>query len=394
MLQLMDKPRCIKTWERFLELGLPTKESEVYRYVRLKELYSQPFHLPQPWKGTLKGEAGTLVFVNGAYAQALSHAPKPLVALPLSQAFKIYGNFLNPRIQKQLKEEKDPFAVLNGAYCTEGLFLYLPPKSRCETPLKIVHIIDQEGEPTLLCPRIHLFAGKEAAAKLSFFQKINSPHVWVNTVMDLALEEGATLSLTTLSNQQQAAHDFLALRATLKNQSVFNSYGVTNGGATSRQDYVIRFLGMQANASLYGMWDLKGNRQHHVNVLMDHQEPSCTSLQKFKGVITDASRSSFEGKIYVHQRAQKTEAYQMNNNLIVEGRASAYVKPNLEIFADDVKASHGATIGQLDQEQLFYLTTRGCPLNLARDLLIRGFTQEIIDLIDCPQIKKEALALH
>jgi Fe-S cluster assembly protein SufD len=391
MLQLIETPRDIKAWDRFLELGLPTKESEVYRYVRFKELYSRPFYPPHAFQPTRKAESGTLVFVNGAYSAALSHIPEPLIALPLSQAFRVYGNFLNPRLQKQLKEEKDPFAALNSAYFSEGLFLYLPPKSMCEVPLNIEHVIDHVAQPTLLCPRIHLFAGREAQARFCFSQKNAYAHVWVNSVIDLALEDGAYVALTTLASQHEGAHDFLALRATLKERSVFKSYGVSNGAATSRQDYAIHLLGANAEASLYGVWGLKGNRQHHVNVWMDHQRPSCTSLQKFKGVVADSSRSSFEGKIYVHQEAQKTEAYQMNNNLVLSERASAYAKPNLEIFADDVKASHGATVGQLDEEQLFYLTTRGCPLPLARTLLVRGFTREMIDLMEDQKTKEQAL---
>jgi Fe-S cluster assembly protein SufD len=391
MLQLTAKPRDIRAWERFLQIGLPTKEWEEYRYVKLKELYSHPFHSPQPNPLSSQSASETLLFLDGAYCPSLSHPPKPCIALPLSEAFKVYGSFLHPRLQRGLKEEKDPFAALNAAYFAEGLFLYIPPNTVCKTPINILHRISQMGEPTLLCPRIHLFVGKGAAATLLFSQKQSSEHVWSNAVIDLALEEGAALSLAILSKQGERAHDFLALRATLKSQSLFKSYEVTNGGGCSRHDYAIQLLGERANASLYGICDVKGKRQHHVNVLMDHQEPCCTSLQKFKGVVRDHALTSFEGKIYVHQKAQKTEAYQMNNNLLLSQGASAYSKPNLEIFADDVKASHGATVGQVDEEQLFYLTARALPLELARTLLIRGFFQEIIDLMEEPQAKKEAL---
>src|ERR1700722_7072901 len=123
MLQLADKPRDTIAWDRFLELGLPTRETEVYRYVRLKEIYGQLFHLPKQIVPHAEIQSGTLVFVNGAYCEALSRAPKPLLALPLSTAFKTYGNYLNSRLQKQLQEEGDPFAILNRAYFSEGLFL-------------------------------------------------------------------------------------------------------------------------------------------------------------------------------------------------------------------------------------------------------------------------------
>jgi Fe-S cluster assembly protein SufD len=172
---------------------------------------------------------------------------------------------------------------------------------------------------------------------------------------------------------------------------VFKSISVTNGAATSREDYLIRLQGEAAEAYLYGVWTLDGNRQHHVNICLDHQEAACTSLQKFKGILSDTSRSSFEGKIYVHPQAQKTQAYQMNNNLVLGERAAAYSKPNLEIFADDVKASHGATIGQIDPEHLFYLQARGISAHMAQMLLVQGFKNEIIDLIPHFHLREEAM---
>jgi len=389
MLQLKDKPNNALAWERFLEMGLPSKDHEAFRYVHLKELFSHSFCLPKSFQATSKHE-NALVFHNGSFRPDLSHLPTALIALPLSEAHKTYGNFLNARSHKLLKEEKDPFALVNGAYCTEGLFLYLPPKRIIEGTLHIIHTVDSFAEPTLFCPRVHFFAGKGASAHLTYRQKIPFAMSWSNFFIDFALEEGAHISFTNLSEQHTGAHDFLALRATLKERSLFKSFAVATGAATSRQDYVIRLQGEGANASLYGVWDVKQERQHHVHVEMDHHQPFCTSLQKFKGVARDTARTSFEGKIYVHPQAQKTEAYQMNNNLVLSGLASAYSKPNLEIFADDVKASHGSTIGQLQEEQLFYLAARGVPLEKARSLLIRAFCQEIIDLLEDPHLREEA----
>lgn len=391
MLQLSDPPINEKAWSRFLEIGLPTRTSEVYRYVRLKDLYSSSFSLPKPHPIAKEQEEATLVFVNGSYCPALSCVPSPIIALPLSSAFKTYGSFLNQRLQKQLKEEKDPFVLLNSAYLSEGLFLYLPPKSVCDTPLKIVHLLDTLHTPTLLSPKIHLFAGKEAMVSLCFSQKITQADVWTNSVIDMVLEEGASVNYSSLSHLHEACHETSALRVTLKSHSHFKSYAFTKGSKTSRQDFAIRLAGSYADASLCGLWNVDGARQHHVNVEMVHEQPFCNSLQKFKGILGGQARSSFEGKIYVHAAAQKTEAFQINNNLLLSEGASAYSKPNLEIFADDVKASHGTTMGQLKKEDLFYLKTRGVPLELAKKLLIQGFGLEIIDKITDQKIREEAL---
>jgi len=386
--ELLEKPRHIQAWDRFLEIGLPNQHTEVYRYVRLKELYSGSFASPKRFESSIQPLESTLVFTNGEFQASLSKPPQGLIVSPLSQAFDVYGSFLTARIQKSLKQEKDPFAALNGAYYQEGLFLYLPPKCVCHTPVRIIHYVDHNE--TLVCPRIHLFMGKGSSMQLTWEQEGLLDATLVNTYIDCALEEAAALEIIQLSHLPRAAHSFWNVRATLKQHSSLKSFSVTNGSATSREDYVVHCLGQQAQAHLYGVWSLKEQRQHHVNIWMDHQEPGCTTLQKFKGTLSDTSRSSFEGKIYVHSKAQKTEAYQMNNNLVLGKRASAHSKPNLEIFADDVRASHGATIGQIDAEHLFYLQARGIPLSTAQAILIKGFSQEIIDLIPHQRMRERA----
>lgn len=393
MLELADPPVHQKAWERFEKLGYPTKRSEVYRYVRLRDLYKHTYCSPTIFTHSFEPKAGTLVIVNGRYSEALSRPPKPLIALPLSKAFSVYGNFLKGRENKLLQEEKDPFAALNMAYAQEGLFLYLPPKSICEHPVHIVHLIDPVQAPTLICPRIHLFAGQQSALKLNFSHQTLSENIWVNALIDFSLDERAAVTFSNVSAQQANSHCFLNVRASCKKQSAFKTVSATNGGGTSREDYLVHLIGEECDAALQGAWGIRESSQHHVNVLMEHHEPNCTSLQKFKGTLFDHARSSFEGKIYVHQKAQKTNAYQMNHNLLFGEHASANSKPNLEIFADDVKASHGCTIGSLDKEQLFYLTTRGIPQEMACTLLVQGFIREILDQIEDPTLKNQALEL-
>ncbi len=391
-LEFVDKALHPAAWDRFLEVGLPGKSNEHYRYVRLKELYSHPYALPTLETIPFSPQKGTLVFVNGTYVELLSLPPKGVIALPLSKAFATYGSFLNARLNKWTKEESDPFALLNGAYYREGLFLYLPPQALLSEPLTILHLVSVDQKQVHHSPRIHLFAGKQAMAQLLLKEQSAESHL-VNGFFDCALEEGAQVTLMKGGALSEKGHHLWSLRATLKKNSGLKTISVTNGAATSREDYRVRLLGEDAEANLYGVWKLSGNRQHHVNLQLDHEEPNGNSLQKFKGVLSDMSRSSFEGKIFVHRQAQKTQAYQMNNNLLIGERATAYSKPNLEILADDVKASHGATVGQLDAEQLFYLMARGIPLPVAQRLLLLGFTRDVVDLIPDTNFRKEALQL-
>ncbi len=156
---------------------------------------------------------------------------------------------------------------------------------------------------------------------------------------------------------------------------------------TVRTDYHVILAGENAEALLNGVWMLADKREAHIHIFIDHQAPQCRSYQLFKGVLNDFSRSSFEGKIMVRQAAQKTEAFQLNNNLLLNDHAHADSKPNLEIFADDVKASHGATVGQLDIEQLFYMKTRGFPEEEAKNLLIYGFAEQVIQMIPLESLR-------
>jgi Fe-S cluster assembly protein SufD len=178
-------------------------------------------------------------------------------------------------------------------------------------------------------------------------------------------------------------------KATLKSGSNLKHLALTTTGLLTRNRLRVSLLGEQAEALLQGLWNLLESHQCQTHVHVEHAAPSCRSLQKFKGVLKEQSQSSFEGKIYVHPIAQKTEAYQLNHNLILSDAAIANAKPNLEIFADDVKASHGATMSEVDDEQLFYLQSRGISKESARSLLIRGFIQEIIDQIPYASIRDD-----
>ncbi len=235
---------------------------------------------------------------------------------------------------------------------------------------------------------MQVIAGRLAEIALSeTVAEINCSGYCLNQVCDMALEDGAQVKLySETSDLSSDAWHFNALRASLKRDARLKVVNFTDGAMTIRNDYRVMITGEGADACLNGVAMLDDKREAHTNILMDHQAPNCRSNQLFKTVLTDISRASFEGKIYVHQEAQKTEAYQLNNNLILSDKANADSKPNLEIFADDVKASHGATVGQLDEEQLFYCRTRGYSLDEARNLLVHGFCEEVIDLITIPSV--------
>lgn len=384
-----------KAWDHFLELGLPTKKNDVYRYVRLRSLFANSYEASQMTEVAQSAiDAHVLpecvesvaVFINGQFSPAhsrLKGLSDRIVVETLSGGMKTYGSFLNSQSTKSLKDEADAFAAINAAVHRDGLFLYLPPKTVSAVPLQLLNIIDAGSAPMYVVPRVQVFAGMQSEISIVSTQAVLSGESYgFNMVADISIEDDAHVRYTQGScGIKENIWHFDAVRATLKRDSTFKTVNVIDGSATSRFDYRAVLTGPNAEVQLNGVWMLAGKKEAHVHVLVDHQAPNCRSMQLFKGTLADFSRSAFEGKILVRQAAQKTEAFQLNNNLLLSDRANADSKPNLEIFADDVKASHGSTMGQLDKEQIFYMKTRGFSDAAAKNLLVYGFCQEVIDMV-------------
>lgn len=394
----LSKPARQKAWDHFVKLGLPHKKWEAFQYFPLTLFYDEVFKKPirtvglaanlpvSEYKGSL------LVFLNGEFSKELSDTsalPKQVVILPLADAYQTYGSFLHSRLDKTLKIESNPFASLNLALETQGLFLFVPPKITMDVPIHCMHVITSERKE-MFSPRIQVFVGNSSHVKwITTTHCLGETGYWLNGVIDVALEEGSSFELTGLIHSEEKAWHFDSVRATLKKDSRFELLEFASGGRALRQDLRVQLQGENATAKLQGVSLLKDQSQVHTNVFMGHESPHTHSSQLFKSILNDNAKSSFEGKIFVEKEAQKTEAYQSNHNLLLGHHAIAYSKPNLEIFADDVKASHGATISKLKEDQLFYLKTRGLSNDAAKELLILAFSQEITEQVPYPVIKKQ-----
>ncbi len=395
-----------KAWKRFSEKGLPSRKDGAFQYFPLRSLYETSGTSPQLLPLTVdlqqhilpECQESCIVFLDGAFCQEssrLSGLKEQIVVLPMAEAFRSYGHFLQNRFHRILKEERDPFAILNLAQHQPGAFVYVPPKTELKCPIQVLYV---QTQPKTFCnPRLHLFFGAHAEGALveTEAQFFEGSSVYSNRMLDLGLEEGAIVHLDALSSANNASNDwhFAAMRASLKANSRLLANYVTTGAKGWRLDLHVALMGENSEAQLKGLWMLSGRQQAHVHVLVEHEAPHCQSLQHFKGVVDENSQSSFEGKIYVHQAAQKTQAYQLNNNLILGEHAIANSKPNLEIFADDVKASHGATMTQLSAEELFYLQARGIGSEEAKGLLVNGFCRAVIDGMKTSSLRDQALSL-
>ncbi len=377
-----------KAEQRFAEIGHPAPKQEAFQYLPFAKLQlpacaSIPvLRSIEPYR--LAEFAHCLVFVDGFFSHELSSYPQDVVCLPLDQAFGSYGSFLQNRWSKSVREEKDPFALLNGANHGLGAFVYIPPHAKIK--LHILHVFTSDA---LASPRLEMSLGKQADVTLVQTVAVEHAHVCSNGAIDLALGEGAQIRFFDIQLWGASSRSFASVRATLKRDAKFEAMTVTNGAAVVRSRFAVELAEENSFSLLRGLAMLTDERQAHVHAVVDHVAPHCTSRQHFKTVLAGQSSVSFDGKIFVRPAAQKTMAYQLNNNLLLSDQARANSKPNLEIFADDVKASHGSTVTQLSEEELFYFRSRGLSAQEARFLLAHGFCKELLDAIDVASVRPQ-----
>jgi Fe-S cluster assembly protein SufD len=359
-----------KHWDRYQEIGWP---KEAFQYLPAKSL---SFPAPaEPAAPTLAPyHTYQIVFSDGHFSPEHSRLPSGVVCLPLDEAIRSYAIFLQNRTSRALKDECDPLALLNGAFQGRGCFLYIPPKMKIEEPIALLQLFSAEK---MASPRIVLYVGSQSEMKIE--QRCSAAH-FCNAHFDAQLDEGADLQYQSAFDSR-SSNFFQSIRASLKKNSRFAARFYSEGASSARISLRVQLLEENSEALLQGLSKLDSEKQNHIHALVEHLAPFTRSRQHFKGILSGKAKASFEGKIYVHPSAQKTEAYQLNNTLLLSDEAVAYAKPNLEIFADDVKASHGATIAQLDAEDLFYLRSRGLSLAEAKRWLVEGFCRELLECI-------------
>lgn len=356
----------LKMWQRCQAVGFPSKKTEGYAYVPLAAWRPESPPLPSQQRNL-----SALVFLDGAFQPELSSIPASIVALPLSVAMRSYGLFLQNRLQKILKEETDFFALLNGACHQEGLFLYVPPGVSPARPIEIIH---NSSSKSLSLPRIHCVVGK--GAKVQIIHR--PPLQGSSALIDCVIDEKAEVALYDLSTPVLERWQTTALRALVKKEGVLRAFFLAKGEGVVRTSFAVELAEEQSEAEIQGLSLLSEQAQAHVQGKIEHKAPHCRSRQHIRSALYGSSKASFEGKIFVHPEAQKTEAYQLSQALLLSPLAAAFARPNLEIFADDVKASHGATVSELDEETLFYLRSRGLSADAAQKILVEGFCREFL----------------
>ncbi|MEI8300483.1 MAG: Fe-S cluster assembly protein SufD [Chlamydiota bacterium] len=373
-----------QAWELFKSLGLPTKDKEAFRYLSLQELYRKEFCVDSVTSSISElpsTDNHRFIFVDGVFIQALSSLgglSPAVVYCTLKEALKTYGSLLKGRFSKFLKETHGGLTFLNHALFEEGFFLYIPQKVHIDKPIEIVELYSSE-EAKIHFPKNLIYLGSDAKACFSIQAVANTEaSQWINQLTEFHLEARSQCLVNKELLGACSSFYFDHVCAFLRKDAHFSCFTGDGGSPLLRQEFTVELLEQGARAFLKGLSILEKKNQSHHYITMRHKAPHCESHQHFKGVLFDQARLSFEGKICVDKDAQKTQAYQRSNHLLLGKKATAYSKPNLEIFADDVKASHGATIAKLQDEELFYLKARGLDLATAKKLLLKGFCKELI----------------
>ncbi|MEW6312967.1 MAG: Fe-S cluster assembly protein SufD [Pseudomonadota bacterium] len=389
--------------ERFAARGLPTTRDEEWKYTDVAAVgkraslapervgtdekasvvaleFAQECALPQPG-------ARRLVFVNGYYEPALSAAgtlPDGVRLGSLAQTLGAGDDDLSAFFAPAA--EHTVFANLNTAFATDGAVLHLTPGTAVDAPIYLLFIATAEAGA--IYPR-NLIVAEEGsrATVIEHYAGYAGARNFTVAVTQIAVGAGAVLDHYKLLQEGGAALHIAGVHAEQKAGSRFASHSFALGGRLQRNDITVRLAETGCACILNGLY-LAADRQlvdHHTRI--DHLAPGCSSREYYRGVLDGAARGVFNGKVVVQPGAQKTDAYQANHNLLLSRQAEIDTKPQLEIFADDVKCTHGATVGQLDEDALFYLRCRGIDAELARSMLIHGFANDIIGRVEVPALR-------
>jgi len=384
-------------FERFQAAGLPTRRQEEWKYTSIKEVIETAFVHPQaalreparvPGVAEHFGEDDiALVFVDGVLSTAYtrtSEVPKGLTVMTLDEATRLKQDELLRLVRRPDAEKASAFAALAEAFLGQGAYIEV---SRGATPARTIHLVHVTAgvyeRPPAFFPRhlVLLREGAEARVVETFLGQSESPY-FVNAATDIELEANARLVHVRVQAEGAGAYHMSRTRALLARDARLSTVSFASGSRINRNDLAIVLAGPGAQAELDGLYLVRGKQLVDNHTTVDHRVPDATSTQLYKGVIAEQGRGVFNGKIFVREDAQRTNAYQLNRNLLLSSEAEIDTKPELQIEADDVKCTHGAAVGQLDQGQLFYLQSRGLKPADAVRLLSTAFVDEVLLKVD------------
>ena len=378
---------------RFVETGFPTIADEDWRYTNVASLAATAYETapaPSP-DGHCRAESRAAggpggihcVFLNGRYCADLSHLDQLESGVRVGSLAAILRESpeeVEAHLARYVEAERNPFANLNTAFIEDGAVVRVSAGVRIPDPIHLVFLSTGNGGPAFAThPRnlILVGAGSECSV-VEHYLGVGETSYFSNPVTEVAVGENANLDHYRLQEESSAAHHVSTLEIRQESNSVLRTMSADLGGMLTRNELNVVLGGEGADAALDGIFIASGDQLVDNHTRIEHAAPHCGSRELYKGILGGRSRGVFRGRIVVHPGAQKTDSVQTNNNLLLSDRALVNTKPQLEIYANEVKCTHGATIGQLDQEAIFYMRSRGIDEDMARSILIYGFAEDLI----------------
>jgi len=391
------RTEAIKTFET---TGFPTKKEEAWKYTSLNKILKHDYSVFPKQENALEYrdikkyfihdiDTYKIVFIDGRYSSHLSQTTHDgmdvcLMSAALSKPKYrlVIENYFNKAATN------DSLSSLNTAFSSEGAFIHIPKNKLVEKPIQIVHFSTGNESALMLQPRNLIVVDENSHVQIiERHQSLTENSVLTNSVTEVFANKRAIIDYYKIQNDNQNASLIDNTFIKQKQESHASVHTFTFGGNLTRNNLNFYQHGERIDSTLKGV-TIIGDKQHvDHNTLVHHIEPNCESHQDYKGIFDDNATGVFNGKVVVEKEAQKTNAFQANNNILVSDKSSINTKPQLEIFADDVKCSHGCTIGQLDEDALFYMKTRGIPEKEAKALLMYAFANNVLESVKIPEIK-------
>ncbi|HVY74712.1 MAG TPA: Fe-S cluster assembly protein SufD [Puia sp.] len=386
----------------FNRLGLPGTRNEEWKYTRVAGLFSKDYQLPASGSSGLSAEdlqslrlpgheaANELVFINGIYSPALSAIRSAdLTVVPLEEAASNeFAELVKHELGQSGKYIKDGIHALNTAFIQGGIFLHIRKGQVVEHPVYIYNITNARAANILAQPRSLIHIAQNAHVQLvETYITLGTNQSFTNQIMEVTVEKDARLEYYKIQNDGEQSNQVNTTHIRQAGKSYVHTVTVSLNGGLVRNNLNLVLDAKNCEAHLYGLYFQTGQSHIDNHTVVDNVQPNCFSNELYKGILSGHSTGVFNGKIFVRQQAQKTNAYQSNKNILLSDGASVNTKPQLEIFADDVKCTHGCTVGRLNEDGLFYLQSRGIPEKTARNLLLRAYVADVLEHISPAPIR-------
>ena len=384
-----------KGFDSFARLGLPVRHEE-WKYTRISSLFNKEYDFSAD-QATLVSrddldavrlpgheQANELVFVNGIFSFPLSTVRSDqLLVMPLEEAAKSeYKEIISKHLGHSAKYLKDGINALNTAFVKNGIFIYVKKGQIVEHPVYIYNITDARANNILAQPRSLVYVTENAQIQLvETYSTLGLEESFTNQVMEIIVEKDARAEYYKIQNDSSHTNQVSTTHIRQIGKSYTHAVTISLNGGIVRNNLNLILDAERCEGHLYGLYLEKGQSHIDNHTVVDNVKPNCYSNELYKGIIGDHATGVFNGKIFVQPQAQKTNAYQSNKNILLSDYASVNTKPQLEIFADDVKCSHGCTVGRLNEEGLFYLQSRGIPTKIAKSLLLHAFAVDVLEHI-------------